>query len=88
VGDGVSVGVSDGLGESDGTGGGDSVALGDSVGVGLGTGVGEGFSAHAGPARNTRATSTAMLAAHLIILFYPPKDEPNGRRPPRDRRVV
>jgi hypothetical protein len=73
VGDSVSVGVSEGLGVSDGTGGGDSVGLGETVGVGVGvgTGVGEGFFAHAGPARNTRATNTPMLAAHLVIPFYP-----------------
>ena len=75
VGDCVSVGVSEGLGVSDGTGGGDSVALGETVGVGVGvgTGVGEGFFAHAGPASNTMATNTAMLAAHLIIPIYPPR---------------
>ena len=78
VGDGVSVGVSEGLGVSDGTGGGDSDALGETVGVGVGTGVGEGFFAHAGPVRNTSATSTPMLAAHLIISVYPPKDETTG----------
>ena len=76
MGDGVSVGVSEGLGVSDGTGGGDSVALGETVGVG--TGVGEGFLANAGPARNMRATNTPMLAAHLIIPFYPMKDETNS----------
>ena len=81
VGDCVAVGVSEGLGESDGTGGGDSVALGEAVGVGVGSAVGEGFVAHAGPARNTTATSTPMLAAHLIIRLYPPNDETNGRRP-------
>jgi hypothetical protein len=68
VGDGESVGVSEGLGVSDGIGGiGDSVALGGIVGgVGVGTGVGKGCCAHAGPARNTSATNTPMLAAHLI----------------------
>jgi hypothetical protein len=78
----VGDGVSEGLGVSDGTGDGDSVALGVTVGVdvGVGTGVGEGFFAHAGAARNTRATNTPMIAAHLIISFYPPKEEANGRR--------
>jgi hypothetical protein len=88
VGDGVSVGVSEGLGVSDGTGDGDSVALGETVGVGVGICVGEGFCAHAGPARNTRATSTAMLAAHLIVPSYPPKGETNGRRPHATGEVV
>ena len=80
MGEGVRVGVSDGLGVSVGTGGGDSVALGEtvSVGVSVGSGAGEGFFAQAGPARNTRVTNTPTLAAHLIIVFYPPKDETNG----------
>jgi hypothetical protein len=87
VGDCDSVGVSEGLGVSEGTGGGDSVALGDTVGVGVGSGVGEGFFAHAGLARQ-RTTNTAMIAAHLMIPSYPPKDETNGRRPPRRPRVA
>ena len=66
-------GVSEGLGESDGSGDGDSVALGVTVGVdvGVGTGVGEGFFAHAGAARNTRATNTPLITAHLISFLVP-----------------
>ena len=74
MGDCVSVGVSEGLGVSDGTGGGDSVALGETVGVGVGTGGGEGFFAHAGPARNMRATNTAILAAPLIVPPLPTEE--------------